>query len=79
MENSNLLLSHLKPGDTAVICGYETQSMLVNRLRELGLVRGVCLRVKRTAPFGDPIEITVKGYNLSLRKKDAEEIRVIKQ
>ena len=71
-------LSDLKPGETGVISGYLSRSTLANRLRELGLVRGSRVTVKRTSPFGDPIEITIRGYCLSLRKKDAGEILVEK-
>lgn len=73
-----MFLSDLKPGETGIVRGYHTRSTLTNRLRELGLVRGTKVTVKRTSPFGDPIEITVRSYNLSLRKKDAGEIQVEK-
>jgi ferrous iron transport protein A len=43
---------------------------------EMGLVRGSDVRVERVAPLGDPIEIKIKGYSLSLRKEDAEKIEV---
>ncbi len=71
-------LSDLKTGETGIICGYQSRSLLANRLRELGLVRGARVTVKRASPFGDPIEITIRDYSLSLRKKDAGEILVEK-
>lgn len=71
-------LSDLKPGETGIVSGYQSRSALANRLRELGLVRGARVTVKRTSPFGDPIEITLRGYSLSLRKKDAGEILIEK-
>jgi len=46
------------------------------RLMEMGLTPGVRVTVKRVAPLGDPIEVTVRGYELSLRKADAEMIEV---
>lgn len=73
-----MFLSDLKPGETGIVRGYLTRSALTNRLRELGLVRGTQVTVKRASPFGDPIEITVRSYSLSLRKKDAGEIKVEK-
>lgn len=73
-----MFLSDLKPGETGIVRGYQTRSALTNRLRELGLVRKTKVTVKRTSPLGDPIEITFRGYNLSLRKKDAGEIQVEK-
>lgn len=73
-----MTLNDLKPGETGIIGGYKSRSMLTGRLRELGLVRGALVSVKRVSPLGDPIEITIRGYSLSLRKKDAAEIQVEK-
>jgi len=49
---------------------------LKKRLSDMGFVKNEEIEVKRIAPFGDPIEISVKGYSLSLRKKEAEKIEV---
>ena len=46
------------------------------RLMEMGVVPGVWIRVVKTAPFGDPIEIRLKGYNLAMRRNEAETIEV---
>ena len=46
------------------------------RIMDMGITKGVQIRVIKTAPLGDPIEITVRGYELSLRKEDAEKIEV---
>ena len=70
-------LSTLAPGQTAVICGYadaDTQSQ--QRFMSMGLIEGVEVEVLRYAPAGDPIEIRVMGYALSLRKVDAAAILI---
>ncbi len=69
-------LVDLKPGDEATICGFNDNSNGNDRLRELGLVDGTPLRVIKYAPLGDPIEIKVRGFYLSLRKSMARQIRV---
>lgn len=72
-------LSALRVSETGIIQSYLGKGDLHHRLRELGLVRGTAVTVKRFAPFGDPMEILVRGYSLSLRKKDAAEILVIRK
>lgn len=69
-------LDQLKAGDLAEILRYEGQEDLHQRLKELGLVRGTRLSVRRFAPLGDPMELKVRGYNLSVRKNDAAKIIV---
>ena len=69
-------LSQLKPGDQGTITSYRERTDVSHRLRELGLVRGVQVQVKRLAPLGDPMELVVRGYHLSIRKKDAAQILV---
>lgn len=62
-----------------MIHAYKSRGDVQHRLRELGLVRGTVILVKRFAPLGDPMEICVRGYNLSLRKEDAAQILVRKR
>lgn len=69
-------LADLTAGEEGIIRGYQGQNDAHARLRELGLVRGTKVLVKRFAPFGDPMEVVVRGYHLSLRKKDAAQILV---
>ena len=71
-------LTDLQPGDEAVISGLNEEAADMDRLRELGLNDGVQLRVVKYAPMGDPIEIKVRGFHLSLRKSMANKIRVKK-
>lgn len=64
--------SELKRGDKVKIVGYRTgDSQYKSKLLSMGLVRGVELRVLQVAPLGDPIEVAVLSYRLSLRKEEA--------
>jgi Fe2+ transport system protein FeoA len=65
-------LNYLVPGQTGVV-----SSVLGARLMEMGLVRGTEITVIKTAPLGDPMEILVKGYHLSLRRDECLDIMVI--
>lgn len=62
-------LTVLRPGQRGVICGFADDD--VQRLMEMGLVEGVSIEVLRYAPAGDPVELRVMGYALSLRKAEA--------
>ena len=64
--------SELKRGDKVKIVGYRTgDSQYKSKLLSMGLVRGVELRVLQVAPLGDPVEVAVLSYRLSLRKEEA--------
>ena len=69
-------LSDLKPSQSGVVDSYDTHDETAERLREMGLVRGTQVFVKRLAPLGDPMELCVRGYALSIRLQDASRIRV---
>lgn len=71
-----IALSELKVNESGIIRDYRNKGPVPYRLRELGLVRGTRVLVKRFAPFDDPIELAVRGYSLSLRKEDAAHILV---
>jgi ferrous iron transport protein A len=75
---AELYLSQLAVGASAVVRSYPQSSGLFLRLREMGLVPGTTVTLVRTAPLGDPIEIVVRGYHLSLRKSEAAHVRVEK-
>lgn len=64
-------LNELSVGDTAVIRRLECDAALKQRLMDLGLTRGARLEVVRFAPLGDPVEIRVRGYSLTLRGAEA--------
>lgn len=69
-------LSELAIGASAKVREMPKQGASFLRLREMGLSPGVTIQLIRTAPLGDPLEIKVRGYHLTLRKADAEQISV---
>jgi len=69
-------LAQMKPGDTGKITSIGAVGPLKRRLMDMGVLVGEEVRVLKTAPLGDPIEVRIKSYNLSLRKKEAEGIVV---
>ena len=70
------LLSELKRGEKGRIIKVGGTGGIRRRLLDMGLVTGSDIEMERVAPLGDPIEIKVKGYNLSLRKEEAASIQV---
>jgi ferrous iron transport protein A len=69
-------LSQLPVGATATLRDFPKAGTAFLRLREMGLLAGTTLTLVRTAPMGDPIEIKVRGYHLTLRKSEADHILV---
>jgi len=69
-------LSELRPGQKAVLQAIEAPTPVAHRLMALGLVPGTEIEVMRTAVFGDPIEVRVRGFRLALRKRDAQFLKV---
>ncbi len=73
----DLKISDLNKGDTAEITGLDTaDSAYRTRISAMGLTKGTVLSVVKIAPLGDPVEIDVRGYRLSLRKNEASVIRL---
>lgn len=70
------MLSDLKRGEKGRIVKIGGKGSVHRRLLDMGLVSGSEVEMERVAPLGDPIEIKVKGYNLSLRKEEAAGIQV---
>lgn len=70
-------LSELKPGEKGVISKVIGDREIRRRLLDMGLTRGTEIIVVRKAPLGDPVEFLLKGYNLSLRKKESENVYVL--
>jgi len=73
---SILRLSQLLVGSKATVRELASQGPAALRLREMGVLPGVAITLMRTAPLGDPLEIKIRGYNLTLRKAEAEHIMV---
>lgn len=69
-------LSQLGPGKSGRVRRIEGGGSALLRLQEMGLVRGTPVQFVRVAPLGDPIEIRVRGYSLSLRRQEAEAVIV---
>jgi ferrous iron transport protein A len=69
-------LDLLAPGESATIARLEGNPAIARRLMELGLVPGTIVAMVRSAPFGDPLELTVRGVHLSLRRTEARSIHV---
>ena len=75
--NTLVSLGDLKPGEKAEILGYEGGNLRYkSKLLAMGLVRGVVLQVLQVAPLGDPIEVGVLSYRLSLRKAEATTLQL---
>lgn len=72
---SNIL--NLKPGETGIIKSIDVEGLARNRMIQLGITEGEKIKVIKYAPLGDPIEISIKGYNLCFRKSEAEKIIII--
>jgi ferrous iron transport protein A len=66
----------MKPGVTVRVTKIEGAGPVKRRIMEMGITKGIDVFVRKVAPLGDPVEITVRGYALSLRKADAELISV---
>ncbi len=69
-------LKQIKIGDTAKVVKLHGEGAVKRRIMDMGITKGVEIKVRKVAPLGDPIEITVRGYELSIRKEDAEKIEV---
>ena len=65
-----------KVGETAVVVRLHGEGAVKRRIMDMGLTRGTEVHVRKVAPLGDPMELTVRGYELSVRKADAEMIEV---
>ena len=63
-------------GDTAKVRKLHGEGAVKRRIMDMGITKGISVYVRKVAPLGDPLELTVRGYELSLRKADAEMIEV---
>lgn len=69
-------LRDIQPGETVSVVSFLGTGAVRRRLMDMGITKGTKIYVRKMAPLGDPIEITVRGYELSLRKEEAAHIEV---
>lgn len=69
-------LKEVKVGETVRVVKLHGEGAVKRRIMDMGITRGVEIHIRKVAPLGDPIEITVRGYELSLRKADAEMVEI---
>ena len=70
-------LREAKIGQTVTVKKLNGEGAIKRRIMDMGITKGVEIYVRKVAPLGDPIEVTVRGYELSLRKADAEMIETV--
>jgi ferrous iron transport protein A len=68
----------MKPGDSGIIDAVGGEGALRRRLLDMGLTPGTRVSVRKIAPFGDPLELSLRGYELTLRGEDARNVRMKK-
>ena len=69
-------LKDVTVGETVTVKKIHGEGAIKRRIMDMGITKGVEVNIRKVAPLGDPVEITVRGYELSLRKADAESIEV---
>lgn len=70
-------LREVKTGEYATVVKLHGEGAVKRRIMDMGITKGVEIYVRKVAPLGDPVEITVRGYELSIRKADAEMVEVL--
>lgn len=70
-------LKSTKCGETVRVVKVSGEGAIKRRIMDMGITKGVDITIRKVAPLGDPIEVNVRGYELSLRKSDAEMIEVL--
>ena len=71
-----MTLGEAKVGSTVVVTKIQGDGAYKRRIMDMGITKGTQIFVRKVAPLGDPVEVTVRGYELSLRKEDAQMIEV---
>lgn len=69
-------LRQAKIGDTVKVVKLHGEGAVKRRIMDMGITKGVNVQIRKVAPLGDPIEVTVRGYELSIRKADADMIEI---
>lgn len=76
--SENVTLDGIAPGQKVKVVNLDGERDVKKRITEMGLTRGAVIEVERVAPLGDPLDIKVRGYRLSLRKEEASHVIVEK-
>ncbi len=71
-----MTLREAKTGQTVTVVKLNGEGAVKRRIMDMGITKGVEIYVRKVAPLGDPVEVTVRGYELSVRKADAEMVEV---
>ena len=69
-------LRQVKVGETVTVVKLHGEGAVKRRIMDMGITKGVVIHVRKVAPLGDPMELNVRGYELSVRKADAEMIEI---
>ena len=69
-------LKNVKVGTTVKVVKLHGEGPVKRRIMDMGITKGIEIRIRKVAPLGDPIEVTVRGYELSLRRADAEMVEI---
>ena len=69
-------LRQAKVGDTVTVVKLHGEGAVKRRIMDMGITKGVTVHIRKVAPLGDPVEVNVRGYELSLRKSDADMIEI---
>ncbi len=76
-EENIKTLKDVKIGESVIVKALKGTGPIKRRIMDMGITKGTEVFVRKVAPLGDPIEVTVRGYELSLRKADAEMVQVV--
>jgi len=71
-----MTLADLEKGESRTVLSVRGENLVTRRLMEMGLIPGVAVRMVKSAPFGDPLEINVRGYSLALRRNEAQSVEL---
>lgn len=71
-----MTLAEMRPGSAAKVARLSGEGAVKRRIMDMGITKGTEIAVRRVAPLGDPVEVTVRGYELSLRKDEAAKIEM---
>ncbi len=69
-------LREVKSGETVIVVKLNGEGAVKRRIMDMGITKGCSVYIRKVAPLGDPVEVTVRGYELSVRKEDAQMVEV---